>query len=86
MAQTDILKKQIENYAKLLVIVGPSGVGKGTIIGKIREDYPDTFTFKISHTTRNLREGEVDGKHYYFITREKFETVKISINLDVRRK
>lgn len=66
-------------FNKLLVIVGPSGVGKGTLITKIRQEYPEKFAFKISHTTRNKREGEIDGKHYYFVTREEFETVKIQI-------
>jgi guanylate kinase len=60
---------------KVLVVVGPSGVGKGTLIGKIREEYPEKFAFKISHTTRKPRDGEVDGKHYYFISKEEFEKV-----------
>ena len=64
----------VEN--KVLIIVGPSGVGKGTLIGKIREEYPEKFAFKISHTTRNPREGEVHGKNYYFIQREEFEKVR----------
>ena len=60
---------------KVLVVVGPSGVGKGTLIGKIREEHPEKFAFKISHTTRNTREGEVHGKHYYFVSKEEFEKV-----------
>jgi len=64
-----------ESVNKVLVVVGPSGVGKGTLIGKIREEYPDKFSFKISHTTRNPRDGEVHGKNYYFISREEFEKV-----------
>ena len=54
-------------------MVGPSGIGKGTITGHLRELYPNRFSFSISHTTRKPREGEVDGVHYHFITREKFE-------------
>lgn len=83
MNQGDFLNKASENFRKVLVIVGPSGVGKGTLIGKIREEFPDKFAFKISHTTRNKRDGEVDGKHYYFITREEFETVILTLSLSL---
>jgi guanylate kinase len=55
-----------------LVIVGPSGVGKGTLIEKLREGNDD-FGFSCSHTTRNRRPGEEDGVHYHFISREEFE-------------
>ena len=57
---------------KLIVISGASGVGKGTVLGimmKKRED----LSFSVSATTRPPRPGEVDGVHYYFISREKFE-------------
>lgn len=66
---------QGEETKKVLVIVGPSGVGKGTLITKIREEFPNKFAFKISYTTRSKREGEVEGKNYYYITKEEFETV-----------
>lgn len=75
MNQNDSISNNNEIVRKVLVIVGPSGVGKGTLIGKIREEYPDKFAFKISHTTRNKREGEEHGKHYYFISKEEFENV-----------
>ena len=58
---------------KPIIFVGPSGIGKGTIIGKLRELYPGRFDFSISHTTRRPREGETDGVQYHFVTREKFE-------------
>ena len=58
---------------KPIVFVGPSGIGKGTIIAKLRELYPNRFDFSISHTTRQPREGETDGVQYHFVTREKFE-------------
>lgn len=57
---------------KLIVISGASGVGKGTVLGlamKGRED----LQFSVSATTRPPRPGEVNGVHYYFVTREKFE-------------
>lgn len=59
--------------SKPVVFVGPSGIGKNTIINKIREMYPDRFAYSVSHTSRAPREGEVDGVHYHFVDREKFE-------------
>jgi guanylate kinase len=51
-----------------LVVCGPSGVGKGTIIAKYMEEYggKDRFGFTVSHTTRSPRPGEVGGIHYHF--------------------
>jgi len=60
---------------KILIIVGPSGVGKGTLINKLLKDFPNTFSNKVSHTTRNLRQGEINGKNYYFSTKNEFEKV-----------
>jgi guanylate kinase len=58
-----------------LVISGPSGVGKGTLIHRLLEQYPDKFGFSVSHTTRDPRAGEVDGRHYHFVTTEKMEAM-----------
>lgn len=52
-----------------VVICGPSGVGKGTLIGKLMKEFPETFGFSVSHTTRKPRAKEVDGVHYHFATR-----------------
>ncbi|KAF6259164.1 P-loop containing nucleoside triphosphate hydrolase protein [Scenedesmus sp. NREL 46B-D3] len=49
-----------------IVICGPSGVGKGTLIGKLMGQHPDSFGFSVSHTTRGPRPGEQNGAHYYF--------------------
>lgn len=57
---------------KPIAIVGPSGVGKSTLIDRLMADSPDVFEFSISCTTRQPRPGEVDGKHYYFISSEEF--------------
>ena len=57
---------------KLVVISGASGVGKGTVLGIMMEKRKD-LTFSVSATTRDPRPGEVDGVHYYFVTRERFE-------------
>jgi guanylate kinase len=52
-----------------LVVCGPSGVGKGTIISKFMEEFggKDLFVFSVSHTTRSPRPGEEDGVHYHFV-------------------
>ena len=51
----------------LLVVSGPSGAGKGTICGLLRKALPD-LAYSVSVTTRAPREGEVDGKDYFFKT------------------
>jgi len=56
-----------------VVISGPSGVGKGTLISKLMEEFPSTFGFSVSHTTRLPRQKEVDGVHYHFSERSKME-------------
>ncbi len=53
-------------------ISGPSGVGKGTVINMLRERHPE-LVFPPSCTTRDPRPGEVDGKTYFFITKEAFQ-------------
>ncbi|MGX7358217.1 guanylate kinase [Dolosigranulum pigrum] len=57
----------------LLVLSGPSGVGKGTVRKHIFDHYNNDFDYSISMTTRNKREGEVEGQDYYFRSREAFE-------------
>eukprot|EP00041_Stephanoeca_diplocostata_P015703 m.300477 g.300477 ORF g.300477 m.300477 type:complete len:298 (-) comp20129_c0_seq1:2382-3275(-) len=52
-----------------VVVAGPSGVGKGTLINKLIADYPHAFGFSVSHTTRDIRPGEVDGVDYNFTDR-----------------
>lgn len=53
-----------------IVIAGPSGVGKGTLIARLRAEYPARVGFSISHTTRAPRPGEADGVDYHFVTRD----------------
>ena len=57
---------------KLIVISGASGVGKGTVVKKMMARRKDLY-FSVSATTRPPRPGEVDGKDYYFVTRERFQ-------------
>ena len=57
---------------KLIVLSGPSGVGKGTIVNKLLEK--GNFTLSVSCTTRPPRHGEKDGVSYFFIDKQKFES------------
>ena len=57
----------------LIVISGASGTGKGTVCKKLLEDLPQMF-YSISATTRQPRNGEVDGKEYFFISVEQFKS------------
>ncbi|XP_076031658.1 guanylate kinase-like isoform X2 [Oratosquilla oratoria] len=56
-----------------LVICGPSGVGKGTLLKKLLEDHMNAFGFSVSHTTRQPRPGEEHGKDYFFVNREEMD-------------
>ena len=58
--------------SKVFVITGPSGVGKGTLISRLLERVPN-LTLSVSATTREPREGEVDGREYHFLSPEEFE-------------
>ncbi len=62
----------MQNKGTLVVISGPSGSGKGTVVKRLREIMPEV-SLSVSATTRAPREGEVDGREYYFITRDDFE-------------
>jgi guanylate kinase len=61
--------------SKVFVITGPSGVGKGTLIARLLERVPG-LELSISATTREPREGEVDGRDYHFLTQEEFDRRK----------
>ena len=58
--------------SRLVVLAGPTAVGKGTVSRHIRENYPNVL-LSISATTRAPRPGEVDGEHYYFLSDEQFD-------------
>ena len=57
---------------KTFIICGPSGVGKGTVVARLLASYPKLY-FSVSATTRPPRPGEVDGKHYHFLSQEQFQ-------------
>ena len=62
----------MKNLKKLIIITGPSGVGKGTVVKELLERDRDIW-LSISATTRNPRIGEKDGENYYFISNERFK-------------
>ena len=62
----------MQNKGILMVISGFSGAGKGTLVKKLLSEY-DNYALSISMTTRQPREGEEDGREYFFRTREQFE-------------
>lgn len=62
----------MQSKGTLVVISGPSGSGKGTVVKRLREIMPEV-SLSVSATTRAPREGEMDGREYYFITRDDFE-------------
>jgi guanylate kinase len=64
--------KHCQSHGRLIVLTGPSGVGKGTLMRSLLQRHPELY-YSVSATTRSPRAGEVDGKHYHFIDRSKFE-------------
>lgn len=66
-------KGVIGNVEKPVVITGPSGVGKGTLISMLMKEFPSMFGFSVSHTTRAPRAMEKDGVHYHFTERSVME-------------
>ncbi|TQL68334.1 guanylate kinase [Nocardioides albertanoniae] len=59
---------------RLVVLAGPTAVGKGTVSAAVRDDHPEVF-LSVSATTRKPREGEVNGVHYLFVSDEEFDTM-----------
>ncbi|TWW73804.1 guanylate kinase isoform X1 [Takifugu rubripes] len=53
-----------------VVLSGPSGAGKSTLLKKLMKEYNNVFGFSVSHTTRNPRPGEENGKDYHYVTRD----------------
>lgn len=79
--QKEILKSEVVAWSKgvignppsPVVITGPSGVGKGTLISMLMKEFPSTFGFSVSHTTRAPRGMEKDGVHYHFTDKSSME-------------
>ena len=56
----------------LYTISAPSGAGKTSLVAALVKDHPDPLVVSVSHTTRPMRPGEVDGRNYHFVSREVF--------------
>lgn len=70
MSQNDLYHQN--HYPLLIVISGPSGVGKDTIARRLIERRPDSFSFVVTATTRKPRVDEVHGEDYFFLTNDEF--------------
>lgn len=67
-----LLRREGDGPSRLVVLAGPTAVGKGTVSTYIRENYPQVH-LSVSATTRKPRPGEKHGEHYYFVTDEEFD-------------
>lgn len=67
------LSGMVKQGPRPLVICGPSGSGKSTLLKKLFKEFPETFGFSVSHTTRKPRPGEEDGVHYHFVSVEEMQ-------------
>lgn len=63
-------RQMVKQGPRPLVLCGPSGSGKSSLLKRLMDEYPDTFGFSVSHTTRKPRPGEEHGVHYFYVTRE----------------
>ncbi len=64
--------KGTASHGRLILVTGPSGVGKGTLVARLMQRHPELW-LSVSATTRAPRAGEEEGRHYYFLSREAFE-------------
>ncbi|XP_021708767.1 guanylate kinase isoform X3 [Aedes aegypti] len=67
------LSGMVKQGPRPLVICGPSGSGKSTLLKKLFKEFPETFGFSVSHTTRKPRPGEENGVHYHFVSVEEMQ-------------
>jgi guanylate kinase len=72
VSRADLTPTSTSPAGKLVVLTGPSGVGKGTLVRKLIQRHPELY-LSISATTRSPRDGEIDGQDYYFLDRVEFE-------------
>ncbi|CAN5412138.1 guanylate kinase [soil metagenome] len=66
--------------SRLVVLAGPTAVGKGTVASYVRDHHPDVW-LSVSVTTRSPRPGEIDGVHYHFVSDEVFEHMRADSQL-----
>eukprot|EP00658_Telonema_sp_P-2_P013715 TRINITY_DN15198_c0_g1_i1.p1 TRINITY_DN15198_c0_g1~~TRINITY_DN15198_c0_g1_i1.p1 ORF type:complete len:349 (+),score=87.30 TRINITY_DN15198_c0_g1_i1:83-1129(+) len=83
-AASDVYKRQVSTQStgknrtampipRPVAVVGPSGVGKSTLIKHLQRECPGVFGFSVSHTTRGARDGEENGVHYHFVSVDEFQ-------------
>jgi len=63
----------LERQGILFLLIGPAGSGKSTVCDRLIQDFGSSVRYAVSVTTRAPRPGEVEGKSYYFVTRERFQ-------------
>ncbi|KAF3905739.1 hypothetical protein AA313_de0202283 [Arthrobotrys entomopaga] len=68
-----IMSSSGDSKPPIIVLSGPSGAGKSTLLKRLLAKHPDTFGLSVSHTSRNPRDGEVQGKEYWFTDKEEFQ-------------
>lgn len=61
------------NNGLIIVLSGFSGAGKGTIMKHLLQSHPDDYSLSISATTRKMRDGEKEGREYFFKTQKEFD-------------
>jgi guanylate kinase len=69
-------KASRDGVRKPLMILGPSAVGKDTMINRLKAKYPGAIYKLPSYTTRPMRNGEVEGVDYFFVTKEQFQSMR----------
>lgn len=69
---TDPITPDLPARSRLVVLAGPTAVGKGTVAAAVRDSHPEVW-ISVSATTRRPRPGEVDGVHYRFVSDEEFD-------------
>ncbi len=73
MKMTQTPDKSTAKKGRILVVSGPSGAGKGTVLAEFLKKHPGEYVYSVSKVTRAPREGEIDGVHYFFTTKEAFQ-------------
>ena len=73
--------EKIKIFNKPLMVIGPSGVGKDTIMSELKKKYENKITKCVSNTTRKKRDNEIEGKNYYYISQEEFDELELNKKL-----